>query len=183
MLTITDTIRRPRGFLTFLLLFLCIASKALCGNVNTGQFEISSPAFANNGTIGKEYGCGGENKNPPLRFRNVPAEAKSLALVFDDIDAPRGSYVHWILWNIDPGTREIRDNSVPESAVQGTNDFRKRNYGGPCPPTRPHRYVFKAYALETPLSLTPNSTKADLERAMQGHVLGQAELRGTYKRK
>ncbi len=178
-----NTMRGMGRILVLLLLILCVASKALCGNVNTGPFEISSPAFANNGTIGKEYGCAGENRNPPLRFGNIPAGAKSLAIVFDDIDAPSGSYVHWILWNIDPRTMEIRNNSVPVGAVQGTNDFKKRNYGGPCPPTRPHRYAFKVYALDTPLSLIPDSTKADLEKAMEGHILGQAELRGTYKRK
>ncbi len=183
MLRFMNTIRGVRGILVFLLLLLFIASKALCGDANTGRFEISSPAFENNGTIGKQYGCAGENRNPLLKFGNVPTGAKSLAIVFDDIDAPRGSYVHWILWNIDPRTGEIRDNSVPEGAVQGTNDFKKQSYGGPCPPTRPHRYIFRAYALDTPLSLTPDSTKADLERAMEGHILGQAELRGTYKRK
>jgi hypothetical protein len=183
MLTFMNRTTEMERTLFFLLLFLCIASKSLCGDVNPGRFEVSSPAFENNGTIAKEYGCAGENRNPPLKFENVPLGAKSLAIVFDDIDAPRGTYVHWLLWNVDPRTREIKGNSVPEGAVQGTNDFKKRNYGGPCPPTRPHRYLFKAYALDTPLSLTPDSTKADLEKAMEGHILGQAQLRGTYKRK
>ena len=148
-----------------------------------GRFEVSSPAFENNGTIPKRYGCDGENVNPPLRIENVPPGAKSIALIFDDIDAPRGTYVHWILWNIDPGTKEIKENSIPEGAVQGMNDFKKQNYGGPCPPTRPHRYVFKVYALDTLLSLNPASTKPDLEKAMEGHVLGEAQWKGIYKRK
>ncbi len=147
------------------------------------KLKISSPVFENNGTIPKKYGCAGENINPPLKIENVPPGAKSLAIVFDDIDAPRGTYVHWILWNIDPGAIEIKENSVPEGAVQGTNDFKKQNYGGPCPPTRPHRYVFKIYALDTPLNLQPDSTKPSLEKAMEAHILGQSQLKGTYKRK
>ena len=82
-----------------------------------------------------------------------------------------------------PGTKEIKENSIPEGAIQGMNDFKKQNYGGPCPPTRPHRYVFKVYALDTVLNLNPASTKPDLEKAMEGHILGQAQLKGTYKRK
>jgi Raf kinase inhibitor-like YbhB/YbcL family protein len=125
-------------------------------------FRIWSPAFENNGQIPAKYTCDGANVNPPMKIENVPREAKSFALFFDDVDAPRGSYVHWIVWNIDPGIKEIRENSVPEGAVQGLNDFKKNNYGGPCPPRRAHRYVFKIYALDAQLNLNPNSTKADL---------------------
>ncbi len=106
-----------------------------------------------------------------------------MALIFDDQDAPGGSYVHWVLWNIDPRTKEIKEDSVPEGAVQGINDFKKNPYGGPCPPTRPHRYVFKVFALDTFLNLNPTSTKLDLEKAMEGHILGKTQLKGTYKRK
>jgi Raf kinase inhibitor-like YbhB/YbcL family protein len=146
-------------------------------------FKISSPAFENNGKIPSPYTCDGVNINPPLKIENVPREAKSLALVFDDTDAPRGSYVHWILWNIDPGVKEIKENSLPEGAIQGTNDFKKQNYGGPCPPRRSHKYVFKIYALDTRLDLSSSSTKADLEKAMKGHILAQAQWMGTYKKK
>jgi len=144
--------------------------------------KISSPSFENGGKIQKKYTCDGENVNPPLKIENVPSNAKSLALVFDDIDAPRGTYVHWIVWNIDPGLKEIKENSVPEGVVQGTNDFKKRNYGGPCPPRRAHKYVFKIYALDTLLNLNPNSTKTDLEKAMEGHIISRAQLMGLYKR-
>jgi Raf kinase inhibitor-like YbhB/YbcL family protein len=147
------------------------------------RFVVSSPVFENNGTIPKKFGCDGENVNPPLRIENVPPGTQSIALIFDDIDAPRSTYVHWILWDIDPGTKEIRENSIPGGAVQGMNDFKKQNYGGPCPPTRPHRYVFKVYTLDTVLSLNPVSTRPDLEKAMKGHVLGEAQWKGTYKRK
>ena len=166
------------------LLFLLTVSSAFSQQkTQPGGFRVSSPVFENNGTIPKKYGCEGENVNPSLKIERVPSGAKSIALVFDDIDAPRGTYVHWILWNIDPGTREIKENSIPEGAIQGVNGFKKRNYGGPCPPTRPHRYVFKIYVLDTLLNLHPNSAKPDLEKAMEGHVLGQAQLKGTYKRK
>jgi Raf kinase inhibitor-like YbhB/YbcL family protein len=146
------------------------------------ELMISSPAYENNGNIPGKYTCDGANINPPLKIENVPGQAKSLALVFDDIDAPGGGYVHWILWNIDPSTKEIKENSVPEGAVQGTNDFQKQNYGGPCPPTRPHRYAFKVYALEIRPDLSPNSKKADLEKVMKGHVIARSQWLGKFKR-
>ena len=170
-------------FFLSLLILLTVSGAFSQQKTQPGGLRISSPAFENNGTIPKKYGCEGENVNPSLKIERVPSGAKSIALVLDDIDAPRGTYVHWILWNIDPGTGEIKENSVPEGAIQGVNDFKKRNYGGPCPPTRPHRYVFKAYALDTLLTLSPHSAKPDLEKAMEGYVLGQAQLKGTYKRK
>jgi Raf kinase inhibitor-like YbhB/YbcL family protein len=144
--------------------------------------KISSPAFENGGKIPKEYTCDGENVNPSLKIENVPSNTKSLALVFDDIDAPRGSYVHWILWNIGPTIKEIKENSVPEGAVQGMNDFKKGSYGGPCPSRGAHKYVFKIFALDTLLNLNPNFTKKDLEKAMEGHIISQTQLMGLYKR-
>ncbi len=152
------------------------------GVSEAAELMISSPAYENNGTIPEKYTCDGANINPPLKVENVPRQAKSLALIFDDIDAPGGSYVHWILWNIDPSTREIKEDSVPEGAIQGTNDFKKQNYGGPCPPTRPHRYAFKIYALDARLALSANSRKADLEKAMKGHVIARSQWLGKFKR-
>jgi Raf kinase inhibitor-like YbhB/YbcL family protein len=146
------------------------------------KWKISSPAFENGGEIPKKYTCDGANVNPPLKIENVPSNTKSLALVFDDIDAPRGTYVHWILWSMNPGVKEIKENSVPEGAVQGVNNFKKRHYGGPCPPKRAHKYVFKIYALDTLLNLNPNGTKKDLEKIMEGHVISQTQLTGLYKR-
>ncbi len=146
------------------------------------KLTISSPAFENNQSIPAKYTCDGANGNPPLKIANVPPESKSLALVLDDADAPGGTYVHWIFWNVNPGVREIKEKSVPEGAVQGRNDFKKNSYGGPCPPSRPHRYLFKIYALDSLLKLDPKSTKADLERAMEGHILARGELVGVYKR-
>ena len=148
----------------------------------TEGLKISSPVFEKNGSLPLRYTCDGKNINPPLMIENVPRGAKSLALILDDQDAPRGSYVHWIVWNIDPGIKDIREDSVPEGAVEGTNDFKKRNYGGPCPPTRAHRYMFKLYVLDIRLNLEPRSTKPDLEKAMKGHILAQTQLITSYKK-
>ena len=144
--------------------------------------KVTSSAFENNKTIPSKYGCDGTNVSPAIRIDDVPSGAKSLALLFDDKDAPRKTYVHWILWNIDPSVKEIKENSVPEGAVQGLNDFKKNTYGGPCPPTRPHKYALIVYALDVRLNLDPQSGKAELEKAMEGHLITQGQLMGVYKR-
>lgn len=172
-----------RSLLVFFLIFFGVVFPVFGQAIQKPGLSISSPAFEQNGTIPSAYTCDGANINPPLKIENVPPGTKSLALVFDDLDAPRGSYVHWILWNIDPGVKEIRENSVPEGAIQGLNDFKKNPYGGPCPPRRSHRYVFKIYALDIQLDLSSQSTKADLEKAMKGHILSQAQWMGTYKKR
>ncbi len=148
-----------------------------------GALKLSSPAFKHNQMIPAKYTCDGADVNPPLVIEAAPPETKSFALVVDDPDAPAGTWVHWVLWNIDPKTTELREGAVPSSAQQGTNDFRKNGYGGPCPPSGTHRYFFKLYALDTALKLGPGATKAALERAMKGHITAQAELIGLYKRK
>ncbi len=165
----------------FVLVFIVSNAMGQSG-AKTNEFRISSPAFEKGGEIPKKYTCDGVNVNPPLKIENVPPNTKSFALIFDDVDAPRGSYVHWILWNIDPTIKEVKENSVPEGAVQGTNDFKKRSYGGPCPPKRAHKYVFKIFALDTRLNLHPNFTKKDLEKAMEGHIISKTQLMGVYKR-
>jgi len=118
--------------------------------------------------------------NPELKINGVPNGAKSLVLIVDDPDAPRGLFTHWILWNIDPKTTDIGENSVPTGGVQGTNDFGKRNYGGPCPPSGTHRYFFKIFALDSKLDLKPSAGRAELDGAMKDHVLTKAELIGRY---
>jgi len=145
--------------------------------------KVSTPAFQHKENIPQKYTCDGDDVNPPLRIENVPSGAKSLALIVDDPDAPRGTWVHWVIWNIAPDIKEIREQSVPSGAIEGMNDFRKRSYGGPCPPSGTHRYFFKLYALDVSLNLDANTNKADLERAMKGHIVGQAELIGLYMRK
>jgi len=156
------------------LLFLNVAS-------GEGPMRISSPAFAENGKIPKQYTCDGQDMSPPLSIENPPANTASFALIVDDPDAPAGTWVHWVVWNIDPATREIAAAAVPKGAVQGVNDFGKKAYGGPCPPSGSHRYFFKLYALNASLTLAPGSTKADLEKAMKDHVLAKAELVGKFR--
>jgi Raf kinase inhibitor-like YbhB/YbcL family protein len=146
------------------------------------KLTVSSPAFRQGNLIPATYTCDGPDINPPLLIEHVPLAAKTLALIMDDPDAPGGMWVHWILWNIDPGTHEIKENSVPGGAKQGRNDFGKTTYGGPCPPSGTHRYFFKLFALDTTLDLGPGTSKTALEKAMNGHVIAQGELMGKYKR-
>jgi Raf kinase inhibitor-like YbhB/YbcL family protein len=171
-------------FLGVLLISASFASVSMGKEViKMGDFKIISPAFEQNGQIPAKYTCDGDDVNPPLRVENVPPSAKSLALIVDDPDAPGRTWVHWVIWNISHSTGEIEEDSVPKGAAQGINDFRKNSYGGPCPPSGTHRYFFKLYAIDTVLQLGTGSTKSDLEVAMRGHIAGQAELVGLYRRK
>lgn len=115
--------------------------------------KITSPSFQENAFIPSKYTCDGENINPPLVISDVSADAKSLALIVDDPDAPVGTFVHWLVWNIPPRVGEIKEGSLPEGSIQGTNDFGKKEYGGPCPPSGTHRYFFRLYALNQELNL------------------------------
>lgn len=143
---------------------------------------IASAAFERNTSIPAKYTCDGENVSPPLTFSGVPESAKSLAFIMDDPDAPRATWVHWTVWNIDPKTINIAANSAPPGIVEGKTSSGKSGYGGPCPPSGTHHYYFKLYALDTTLNLDESAEKQDLESAMAGHVLGQAELVGTYSK-
>lgn len=147
------------------------------------QITITSAAFANASSIPPQYTCDGADVSPPLSIAGVPREARSLALIVDDPDAPGGTWVHWLLWNVDPKPSAIGEASVPSGATQGRNDFGRNTYGGPCPPSGTHRYFFKVYALDRMLDLKAGSGKADLERAMQGHVLSEGAILGLYKRR
>ncbi len=152
---------------------------------------ISSSAFGPMQEIGAKYTCEGQDISPPLSWTGVPAEAKSLALICDDPDAPdpaapRMTWVHWVLYNMPATTRglpeAVRSADLPAGTAEGTNDWHRTGYGGPCPPMGRHRYFFKVYALDTVLPNLDRPTKAKLEQAMQGHILGQAELIGTYQK-
>jgi Raf kinase inhibitor-like YbhB/YbcL family protein len=141
--------------------------------------SVSSPVFENNKLIPAKYTCDGNDVNPPLTIEGTPAETKSLVLIVDDPDAPSGTWDHWVVWNIPPINR-IEENSVP--GTEGLTTDRQHSYGGPCPPWGTHRYFFKVYALDTLLDLSPNSSKKDVEKAVQGHVLAKGELIGLYRR-
>lgn len=149
--------------------------------VTTTTLSLSSSAFQPNGPIPAKYTCDGENMSPPISIAGVPKNAQSLTLIVHDPDAPRGNWDHWIVWNIKPNTTTIEEGTVPDGAVEGTNDFKQQAYGGPCPPSGTHRYVFALYALDRELQLASGSQRQELEKAMQGHILDQAELIGTYK--
>ena len=144
------------------------------------QLYIKSSAFEANKLIPKRYSCDGYDINPPLSIEGVPKEAKSVALVMDDPDAPSGTFDHWVVWNIPASTNNIPENTVP--GIEGLNGARQRGYMGPCPPGGTHRYFFKVYALDLTLDLTANSKKKDLEKAMQGHILAKGEIIGLYSR-
>jgi Raf kinase inhibitor-like YbhB/YbcL family protein len=152
-------------------------------------FELQSPAFAPGGEIPVKHTCDGQDLSPPLRWSDPPANAKGFALIVDDPDAPVGTWVHWVLYGLAATARELPEgvparDTVPGAGAQGMNDFRKVGYGGPCPPRgAAHRYFFKLYSLDTELKLPARKTKADVLKAMEGHVLGQAELMGRYKRR
>jgi len=143
------------------------------------ELIIKSDVFESNKLIPFKYTCDGEDVNPPLTIEGIPEGTKSLVLIVDDPDAPMGTWDHWIVWNIPP-TGKIEENTVP--GVEGMNDFRRHSYGGPCPPSGTHRYFFKVYALDTKLTLNPNSRKKDVEKAMKDHVLAKGELVGLYRR-
>ncbi|MFH1283980.1 MAG: YbhB/YbcL family Raf kinase inhibitor-like protein [Candidatus Peregrinibacteria bacterium] len=144
--------------------------------------KISSPAFNFNEAIPSKYTCDGESISPPLQVSELPENTKSLALVVDDPDALSGTWIHWLVWNIDPQTTEIKENSVPQGAVQGTTSSGKTAYGPPCPPSGTHRYNFRIYALDSTLDLTPSANISDFYDAIKPHILNSAELMGVYSR-
>ncbi len=145
------------------------------------KMRLLSTAFLNDGKIPKEYTCDGKNHSPPLSFMDIPKNAKSLALIMDDPDAPGGTFTHWFVWNISPQKSQLAKGEKV-TFPQGITSFGKSGYGGPCPPSGTHRYFFKLYALDTMLDLKSNSTKQDLEKAMKGHILEQSTLIGKYSR-
>jgi Raf kinase inhibitor-like YbhB/YbcL family protein len=141
--------------------------------------KIQSPQFKDSELIPPKFTCDGQDINPELIIENIPEETKSLALIVDDPDAPMGTWVHWVVFDILPAAR-VPENSIP--GKQGVNSAGGRSYHGPCPPSGVHRYFFKAYALDAKLNLREGINKAQLEEAMQGHILVQAQLMGRYKK-
>jgi len=140
--------------------------------------KLTSPAFQHESNIPSDYTCDGADKIPPLAIADVPPEAKSVALIMDDPDAPVGTWDHWIMWNIPPDTKQI-DRPL---AVVGKNSWGRTDYGGPCPPSGTHRYFFRLYALDILLEIPAGSAKSALKAAMEGHILAEATLMGTYQR-
>jgi hypothetical protein len=144
--------------------------------------QIKSNAFENNRNIPSKYTADGQDINPDLEISEIPSEAKTIVLIVDDPDAPAGTWTHWLVWNIQVSGNKaiIQEDSIP--GIQGQNDFNKNNWGGPAPPSGEHRYFFRAYALSSELDLEEKASRQQLEQAMQGKILAQAELIGKYSR-
>jgi hypothetical protein len=151
------------------------------------EIKLKSSAFREGEMIPKKHTCDGEDISPLLEWSPVPAACKSLALICDDPDSPTGTWVHWVIYNIPPQTNKLKEDvpvsrTLEDGSLQGINDFRKIGYGGPCPHAGTHRYNFKLYALDAVLKLEAGATKAQLLRAMEGHILAQGQLMGKYHR-
>jgi len=184
------TTRRWRGVRAALLvpgLFLCAQARA---NPPEARMQITSSSFTHQGAIPAKYTCEGPDTSPPLAWSGVPPSAKSLALIVDDPDAPdpkapKTTWVHWVLYDVPSGTSSLAEGasrSLPSGTRDGLNDWRRTGYGGPCPPIGRHRYFFKLYALDIVLPDLSKPSKAELLKAMEGHVVGTAEFVGTYQK-
>jgi Raf kinase inhibitor-like YbhB/YbcL family protein len=174
-----------------MLLFCCCKGKEQADSEAAGgekmEIKVTSSAFTEGGLIPPKYTCDGSNVSPPLQWEGVPEGTKSIALISDDPDAPMGTWVHWVLFNLPADCTGLEENippdkTLPNGASQGTTDFKRIGYGGPCPPSGTHRYFFKIYALDTKLDLAAGAKKSELLKAMEGHILGQGQLIGKYKR-
>lgn len=160
------------------MIFLYILVMTVLANNST--LTVTSPSFKQNEMIPSKFTCEGANINPELLIGDIPASAKSLALIMDDPDAPNGTFDHWIIWNIPVEDKKIKENHSP--GTEGKNGRGESKYTGPCPPSGTHHYHFKIYALSKKLELKSGSTKQELENAMKGHVLATGELIGLYKK-
>jgi Raf kinase inhibitor-like YbhB/YbcL family protein len=170
-------------------LALPMASLSPAQSAERNAMQLTSTAFADGAPIPAKHTCDAKDISPPLKWSGVPSGAKSLVLLADDPDAPVGTWVHWVLYDLPPGMSELPEDLpkgqyIPGGAKQGLNDFKRLGYGGPCPPPgKGHRYFFKLYALDTTLELKPGATKQQVERAMEKHVLAQCQWMGTYQRR
>lgn len=168
--------------------FLCFFQGRDLSGGKSMEIKITSKSFREGGMIPEKYSCDGDNASPPLAWNSVPEGTKSIALICDDPDAPMRIWIHWILFNLPPNVRELAENVPPQRELkngtrQGTNDFRRIGYGGPCPPPGPaHRYYFKLYALDTVVNLGPGTSEFQLVEAMKDHILAEGQLMGKYKR-
>lgn len=150
--------------------------------VTPPKLQLTSPAFDDNGFIPEDYTCDGTDISPPLSISGVAVEAESLVLVVDDPDAPGGSFIHWILYNINPQILEIPQDTIPADAMEGVNTYGNVGYGGPCPPAGTHRYVFTLYAIAKTLHFENPPSIAELEKSIEGEIIDSTELLGRYTR-
>ena len=167
----------------------CILAGHASGQPAPAALKITSSSFQAGQPIPAEYTCEGADISPALRWSGVPASAKTIALICEDPDAPAGIWTHWVLYNLPAGIMELAEKtpttpSLPPDARQGTNDFKRTGYSGPCPPAgKPHRYFFKIYALDIAVTLNPGANRQELLHAMEGHVVAAGQITGTYRRK
>ena len=171
-----------------ILVLLLVIGTPGAAEEGTMSFALTSAAFQEGQAIPAKYTCDGQDVSPALAWSGAPVDTKSLALISDDPDAPMGTWVHWVVYNLPASTRQLpesfpKDKELKDGTRQGTTDFGRIGYGGPCPPSGTHRYFFKLYALDVVLSLSPGATKAAVESAIQGHILAQIQLMGTYHRR
>jgi len=174
---------------TFLISALMLLGQARA-HPPEARMQITSSSFTHQGSIPAKYTCEGSDTSPPLAWSGVPASAKSLALIVDDPDAPdpkapKMTWVHWVIYGLAPQTASLAEGaskSLPSGTKEGLNDWKKTGYGGPCPPIGRHRYFFKLYALDTVLPDLRKPSKAELLKAMEGHIVGTSELVGTYQK-
>ena len=161
---------------------------ALAAQPPSGGLELKTAAFPPGGAIPKQFTCDGPDMSPALSWTEPPPRTQSFVLIVDDPDAPAGTWVHWVVYNLPASARQIPEHALSGDAVQGAglpgvNDFHRAGYGGPCPPPgKPHRYFFRLYALDIELAVKPKASRKDVDQAMRGHVLAHAELMGTYGR-
>jgi Raf kinase inhibitor-like YbhB/YbcL family protein len=179
------TMRTAGAFAYCMLSFsvLCFGEK---GGIT--PIQIQSPAFKNNQTIPAQHTCDGQDLSPSLTWKNIPGKTQSIVLICDDPDAPAGTWVHWVCYDLPAETKSLpegipKSDSLPGGGKQGVTDFGTVGYGGPCPPSGTHRYFFKVYALDGELGLPAGKSKRDVEQAMKGHILAQGQLVGTYSKK
>ncbi|HOO46843.1 MAG TPA: YbhB/YbcL family Raf kinase inhibitor-like protein [Deltaproteobacteria bacterium] len=174
--------------LTAAVILVCAISPAAAQTKGGVSMELSSPAFSPGAAIPAKYTCDGRNVSPPLEWSGLPEGTRSVALICDDPDAPAGTWVHWVYYDLVLETQDLPEDIEPmgkpaAGGTQGVNDFGNLGYGGPCPPSGTHRYFFKVYALDTELGLPAGTTKEELLDVMKGHILDHAEMIGRYKRR
>jgi Raf kinase inhibitor-like YbhB/YbcL family protein len=173
--------------LYLIFIFIIVILTLPFGKAEGGTMELTSSAFNENGMIPSKYTCDGADVSPPLKWGSLPDGTKSLVLICDDPDAPVGTWVHWVYYDIPVQTKDLPENVAPDErpapgGIQGINDFRRIGYGGPCPPGGTHRYFFKLYALDILLNMSPGATKNQVLKAMENHVADHVQLMGKYHR-
>lgn len=177
------------SYLIVVLILICpLAVSAETKGGREMKITVTSSAFTEGGMIPKKYTCDGADMSPPLSWSGIPKGTKSLAIIADDPDAPAGTWVHWVVYNLPPDLTGFPESVPPQKTlanggIQGQTDFRRIGYGGPCPPGGTHRYFFRVYALDEVLDLAPGAIKKRLLQAMEGHILAEGELMGKYKRR